>query len=425
MEAAFNVYQQPSSTNTSGGFDPPSWTTRLRRFENSVDARRDADFQLNTNAFPVRSVTLTGYTRNGEVHIPYPDGTSIITDKTAEVLVIQTNTLGAARAIGGPALAIFEMWYGPNGGFAIGPYEDDVETGLLAPADELALQIIADELKLGTASPAEAVARIRLFYFNHFSYTLDLTAPPTSATNNTPLSDFLLERRTGHCEFFATATTLLLRKAGVPARYAVGYSVQEKRAEHQFVVRERHAHAWTLAWLGNRWVEVDFTPAGWFEAEWSRASLWESQLDWWSDAWLAFQLWRQGDGEFRLYVLIAGVLALSYLAWRQVAGRSWRKARSGDEAGTGFQPAGLDSEFFEIERALIKSRPREAAESMRAWLRRQNFPEAELGRRLQDLLVLHYRLRFDPAGLSSDERTRLRHDARAWLKRFKGVGSQY
>jgi hypothetical protein len=71
MEAAFNVYQQPSSTNTSGGFDPPSWTTRLRRFENSVDARRDADFQLNTNAFPVRSVTLTGYTRNGEVHIPY------------------------------------------------------------------------------------------------------------------------------------------------------------------------------------------------------------------------------------------------------------------------------------------------------------------------------------------------------------------
>ena len=38
------------------------------------------------------------------------------------------------------------------------------------------------------------------------------------------MTRFLCEHRTGHCEYFATATTLLLRAAKIPARYAVGYA---------------------------------------------------------------------------------------------------------------------------------------------------------------------------------------------------------
>ena len=47
----------------------------------------------------------------------------------------------------------------------------------------------------------------------------------------TKVAEFLLKTRAGHCEHFATATTMLLRAAGVPTRYAVGYSVQEKKGD--------------------------------------------------------------------------------------------------------------------------------------------------------------------------------------------------
>ncbi|MBT8330725.1 MAG: transglutaminase-like domain-containing protein, partial [Deltaproteobacteria bacterium] len=39
------------------------------------------------------------------------------------------------------------------------------------------------------------------------------------------IENFLTRSRSGHCEYFATATVLLLRQAGIPARYARGYSV--------------------------------------------------------------------------------------------------------------------------------------------------------------------------------------------------------
>src|SRR5205807_1199702 len=68
------------------------------------------------------------------------------------------------------------------------------------------------------------------------------------------LEEFLLNSRAGHCEYFATATTLLLRAAGVPARYAVGFSVQEwSRLEQRYIVRARHAHSWTLAYVNGGW----------------------------------------------------------------------------------------------------------------------------------------------------------------------------
>ncbi len=40
----------------------------------------------------------------------------------------------------------------------------------------------------------------------------------------------------------------MLRRLGVPARYAVGYYVHEGNGENHYVVRERDAHAWCLVW---------------------------------------------------------------------------------------------------------------------------------------------------------------------------------
>ena len=77
-----------------------------------------------------------------------------------------------------------------------------------------------------------------------------------------PLAHFLFERKAGHCEYFASALTMLLRSAGIPARVAAGYfGAHWVEAGGYFVVREGDAHAWTEAWIpGRGWTRFDATP---------------------------------------------------------------------------------------------------------------------------------------------------------------------
>lgn len=74
--------------------------------------------------------------------------------------------------------------------------------------------------------------------------------------------DFLTVHREGHCEYFAAAFVLLARTAGVPAHVAAGYRVTEASPLGYYIVRERNAHAWAEAWIGERWSTWDPTPAG-------------------------------------------------------------------------------------------------------------------------------------------------------------------
>ncbi len=427
-EAAFNRYEQPLGRRAPDGGEP-TWTTPLRKFEPILDSTpkqpdaarppvRTYTWILNPRATAHQSLIVTGYTRDGESNIPQPPGMAVVTDLTSEVVAVHTNAIGAARINGADKLAVLELRHGDDGGFEVGPTDDDRSLERLSPADANAIATVAAELRLVDSSPEAALAQLRLFFFNHFEYSTELLRPTPGSTNDTPLAAFLLEQRRGHCEYFATATTLLLRAAGIPARYAIGYAVQEKRSGNEFVVRSRHAHAWTLAWLNDRWIEIDTTPAGWFEAEWVQAGTLEAYRDWISDAWLGFHRWRQGDSDLRLYIFIAGVIALGFMAWRQVSGKQWRRTRGTSRSATDLERRGLDSEFFLIEKALMKSRPRRATEPLRAWLARQTMPSAELGHGLFELLDLHYRLRFDPAGLSPAERRKLREEAARWLQTF-------
>ncbi len=72
---------------------------------------------------------------------------------------------------------------------------------------------------------------------------------------------FLEESDTGYCVHFATATTVLLQAAGIPARYVTGYLVQAEKDQTVTVTAE-DAHAWTEYWLpGFGWCVLDATPA--------------------------------------------------------------------------------------------------------------------------------------------------------------------
>jgi hypothetical protein len=77
-----------------------------------------------------------------------------------------------------------------------------------------------------------------------------------------PVEDFLVNRKQGHCEYFASAYALLLREAGIPSRLVTGFKGGKFEGNSgTFIIQQRFAHAWVEARLGDYWVTLDPTPA--------------------------------------------------------------------------------------------------------------------------------------------------------------------
>jgi hypothetical protein len=65
-----------------------------------------------------------------------------------------------------------------------------------------------------------------------------------------PIEDFIANNPRGHCEYFATALTLMLRSQQIPARMIVGYKCDEfNELGHFYQIRQSHAHTWVEAYL--------------------------------------------------------------------------------------------------------------------------------------------------------------------------------
>ena len=261
-------------------------------------------------------------------------------------------------------------------------------------------------MELTGTSAAAASRRIERWFASTFSYSL---YQARQADDQSPLLRFLQETKAGHCEYFATATVLLLRAAGIPARYAVGFSVSERDGE-RWLGRGRDAHAWTLVWDGRRWNDLDTTPATWHDAE-AAAKPWGEDLrDVWAEGWLRFDLWRQEGGRWQMFVFIAGMVVLGWIGWRQLRGSAWGRARNRASAADEPTILGLDSECLKLFEVLARRHgPRADAETPRTWLQRLGLlgPDPS-GQRYVTALALHQRLRFDPAGLTRPERLLLR-----------------
>jgi hypothetical protein len=77
----------------------------------------------------------------------------------------------------------------------------------------------------------------------------------------------------------------------------------------------------------------------------------------------------------------------------------------------------MDSEFYLIESRLRDlGFGRRTGEALGAWLARINGSAPRDGVPLEELLKLHYRYRFDPAGLEATDRRALRDKSQAWLE---------
>jgi transglutaminase-like putative cysteine protease len=82
-------------------------------------------------------------------------------------------------------------------------------------------------------------------------YTYSLSSPAHTPGLD-PVEDFVANNRTGNCEYFASALTLMLRslEKPIPARVVIGYQRGEWNAVGQFYqFRQLHAHSWVEAYL--------------------------------------------------------------------------------------------------------------------------------------------------------------------------------
>ena len=98
-----------------------------------------------------------------------------------------------------------------------------------------------------------------------FSYTLQMEIYDSKLD---PVEDFLLNRKAGHCEYFARALALLLRSVGIRSRIVNGFKGGDwNQLTETLIVRQKHAHSWVEAYVGTTgqdhtpvWITLDPTP---------------------------------------------------------------------------------------------------------------------------------------------------------------------
>ncbi len=136
---------------------------------------------------------------------------------------------------------------------------------------------VADEVCSQLPTSASKAAAVSEFFQKEFSYSLASTKPPRSVD---PLSYFLETKHPAHCEYFASATVMILRSAGVPTRYVTGYVADEfSEEEEMWVARNGDAHAWAEAYddATGQWFPVESTPGRTYRTVDPNATIEESE----------------------------------------------------------------------------------------------------------------------------------------------------
>lgn len=138
--------------------------------------------------------------------------------------------------------------------------DERARTTRLNPDLSPPIRRIANELFTDCRTNADKINRVETWFQNNFEYQLGIDIPQ----GVDPLTHFLTERPSAHCEYFATATAVLLRLAGVPTRYVTGYVATERNdIGGYWLARNKDAHAWVEAYddRQQQWVIVESTPA--------------------------------------------------------------------------------------------------------------------------------------------------------------------
>ncbi len=241
--ATYNSYAAGTWKAANPIFTPQAPSSKKQRWTLGAKTGQTTSVRISTT-LPQRKDTLK-----------LPVGTSEIQDLPVKAMAV--NQYGTVSVQGKPGPMAYTVQFDPSRSLDSPPTPAD---RAVPKSERQTLQKVTKSLNLKGKSDAEVVESISTFFKSGFKYSLELAPPPK---NRTPLAAFLLDHRSGHCEYFASATSLLLREAGIPARYAGGYYVHEySPSEKQYIVRASNAHAWVMAYVNGNWITVETTPGG-------------------------------------------------------------------------------------------------------------------------------------------------------------------
>lgn len=196
---------------------------------------------------------------------------------------------------------------------------------LQLPADlDPRIPALAEDVTAGIPDVFGKVTALQNYLLENYAYTTDLPDPGPEP----PLDAFLFTHRRGHCEYFATALTILARSIGIPARMVNGFLGGRWVAQENYLaVRNADAHSWT---------EIPFGPYGWviFDATPAEANVSQRQ-SWWDPLQDFYDSLR-----FRWFkYVIQYDLSTQRQIWRQIQELASAVAASLDreDAGAGFR----------------------------------------------------------------------------------------
>jgi protein-glutamine gamma-glutamyltransferase len=167
----------------------------------------------------------------------------------------------------------------------------------------------------------DIAARLVEHLQNAYQYSLDLKV----VEEGDPLSDFLFNTKAGHCEYFASALTILLRTRGIPARLVNGFQMGEYSERQQlYTVRQSDAHSWVEVYFPRHgWVTFDPTPAaGPGDAD----ELWAGMFGWLQGMGESLQtFWQERIIEFDSFEQFSMLMDMQRTLshWRHEAGNQW------------------------------------------------------------------------------------------------------
>lgn len=285
---------------------------------------------------------------------------------------------------------------GPTGPYVVSTYDGDTPDSsylqVFAPLVGF-LDTVAMEMGLDTIPDQPAILRpyrysraISDYFLHHFAYSLRVDESRVDASilgaKPDPLRVFWATR-SGYCEYYATLSVLLLRRAGIKARYVTGFARPEVEPGRPYAIfRRNSSHAWVEMRNMGTWATFDPTPPlfvmkverpSWFDMkfEWVRARAarvfhvlrdgeWRLALNSWQDA---VQNILSGTA---LYVVL-GCIALAVIAFRFVRVLRRRRSNAGYAQSVQHWVKGLDSAEKSLARIGLVRHP---GETVGAFLRR-------------------------------------------------------
>lgn len=183
------------------------------------------------------------------------------------------------------------------------------------------VRLLAEQVTAEQPTVYDKAATLEQYLRTKYGYTLDL--PRVLPAD--PIGSFLFETRRGHCEYFASAMTVMLRSVGIPARLVNGFLTGDYNdVGSDYVVRASDAHTWVEVYFPSHgWVAFDPTPPSTDQPQrtvWTRLGQYLDAIDlMWSEWVINYDLSHQ--------LTLARNLERSTRSWSLKMQFTWRRWR--------------------------------------------------------------------------------------------------